>query len=70
MSNQAGRNSFLARCHIKEDEVNLIINVMKISHSTSFPTSKHVNKISKIVKKTTITGYYSHRLLLSEKSTF
>lgn len=70
MSTQAGRNSFLVRCHIKGDEVNLIINIMKVSDSAFFPISKHVNKISKTVKNKTITEYYSYRLPLSEKSTF
>lgn len=62
MLNQAGRNSFLVRCHIKGDYVNLKINVMKVSGSASFPISKHANKISKIFK--IITKYYSHQLPL------
>lgn len=50
MLKQAGRNSFLVRCHIKGDYVILKINVMKVSGSASFPISKHVKKISKTVK--------------------
>lgn len=48
MLNQAGGNYFLMSYHIKGDYVNLKINVMRVSGSTSFPISKHVNKISKL----------------------